>query len=146
TSRWTCPPPSSSRCHPATPCRRWTSLFLLPRRRCPMTKRDVRLRVRASGNGRVGKPQVDVFRDGDGEPLFGHRTALDSIEDRQRAAKKIAERLLAHRLKIDPRVLEHQLEKEFTAERNRRMQEASRQVECDAAGAGPADRRAIIVI
>jgi hypothetical protein len=111
-----------------------------------MTKLDIRLRVRASGNGRVGKPQGDVFRDGDGEPLFGHRTALDSIEDRQRAAKKIAERLLAHRLKIDPQVLEHQLEKEFTAERNRRMQEASRQAECDAAGAGAADRRAIIVI
>src|SRR4051812_25151101 len=87
---------------------------------------NVRLRVNTPPpNGRTHKAAVDVFRDGEDKALFGHKAKLESIEDRQRASRKIAERLLKYKLKVEPAALEDQLENELAAERGRSQEGAA---------------------
>jgi hypothetical protein len=108
---------------------------------------NIRLRVRASANGRNRKARVDVFREGEDDALFGHSANLEGIEDRRRAARRISERLLARKLKVAPEVLEDQLERELTRERTRleKEREASCQGGEAVAGADTDDRPVITV-
>jgi hypothetical protein len=83
--------------------------------------------VRASINGRVRKARIDVFRGADKNPLFIHTANLEGIEDRQRAARKIVERLKSYQLDFKPTAVENLLERHWTAERSRLEQERAAQ-------------------